>query len=1307
MSNLRGYSRSDKPLLFEGGPAFSDFRLRKFLADIQSRVPAISELRGNWIYVAQVSHEFSDTYRQTLAQLIDAEPVTSSELFAGQAAVVMPRLGTLSPWSSKAVEIIHRCGLDAVSRIEKGIAWTVNATESLEASQTHAVHAQLYDRMTESVLTDANAVQQIFAEPPRTQTTEFDLRKNGRERLIKVNLEMGLALSESEIDCLLNWYRSEKRNPTDAELVMFSQVNSEHCRHKIFNASWSIDGQLQRESMFSMIRATHRDYPDGTLVAYEDNAAVIEGRQSARLFPSPLDRVYRFAMEPAHIVYKAETHNHPTAISPHPGAATGAGGEIRDEGATGIGGKPKAGLCGYSVSALYIPDYPQRWETQQRKPQRIASPLEIMLEAPIGATSFNNEFGRPNIGGYFRTFETASPGADQWYGYHKPIMFAGGLGNIRPMHLQKSALEPGDHLLVIGGPAMLIGLGGGAASSIDQGCSEEELDFASVQRASAEMQRRCQEVIDRCCELGAETPILSIHDVGAGGLSNAVPEIVHASKRGACIDLSAVDCADPTLSPMQIWCNEAQERYVVAVSDANLGRFTAICERERCPCSMIGTVASGSRLKVIDSQSKTNSGAHPVDIDLEFLMAGFLRPQKHDVRIAAQSKPIAPLPWTFAECVDQVLCFPSVADKTFLITIGDRTVTGLIHRDQMVGPWQVPVADAAVTLSSFRTVCGESMAVGERAPIAVCDAAASARMAIGEALTNIRAVPVARMSDVKLCANWMAATSEPGMSAQLYAAVETASVDLCRQLQLAIPVGKDSMSMSTQWKDSSGHNCKVLSPVSLIVTAFSPINDVRKSLTPQLQRQADTKLLLIDLGNGKNRMGMSALRQCSNQVGDAVPDLHNLSEFSRFFEAVGELLHEELLLAYHDRSDGGLFAVLAEMAFAGRCGLSIQLPAGVRLIEFFFNEELGAVIQVGSDQIDRVIEVLQSFEIGHLVTALGSVELSNRVQISVGGERIYDQLRSELHRKWSELTWKMQSLRDNPDCARQEYDRILDECDPGLRHIFEVSPGCAALTRRHKPKVAILREQGVNGHMEMAAAFDRAGFDAVDLVMSDLGSAGSELNLYEGVVMCGGFSFGDVLGAGKGWASTIVYQDRLRDLFAKFFDNRSKFVLGVCNGCQVLAALRDIISGAAHWPAFRRNASEQFEARLVMVELTPSNSIFTNDCHGSYLPVAVAHGEGRAAFAADDHAQELLGSEQIVLRYTDNRLQVSNTYPYNPNGSQHGVAAVSNDDGRITAMMPHPERVFRSLQYSWAPSTEHDDSPWMQMFYNARRWVGD
>ena len=1304
-------------LCAKGQPALSDIKAGQLLSGIRSRVnlPLLG-LVAHHCYFLQ--HSKSVDLKSQLPAILDTingERVAPSQFFDANVILVVPRLGTTSPWSTKATNILHRCGYDAVVRIERGTVWQIQCDLTLDESHKRALDVYLHDRMTESRLNSEAQIDTLFSLQDVKGTPIIDVISDGIDALKDANQRLGLALSETELEYLNNWCEAEKRNPTESEIMTFSQVNSEHCRHKIFNANWKFDGVAQAQSMFSMIRETHRHNPDGTLVAYEDNSAVICGRTSELLKPDGDTRRYTYSeLEPAHIIFKAETHNHPTAISPFPGAATGAGGEIRDEGATGIGGKPKAGVCGFSVSHLQIPGYMQPWEMPKQHPNRIAPALDIMLEGPIGAASFNNEFGRPNVAGYFRTFETNTDDPRVFFGFHKPIMFAGGIGNIRPNHVDKRTLKDGDVLIVIGGPSMLIGLGGGAASSLGQGHSDEALDFASVQRSNPEMQRRCQETIDRCRELGELNPILSIHDVGAGGLSNALPEIVHAAGCGANIRLDDIPVADAGMSPMEIWCNEAQERYVLAIEKSQLASFAKICARENCPWQAIGEVTTGDRFTV-----HSETGRPPaVDVNLDFLLGEI--PQKIKTDRPLSKAIVAPcaIKWRFEDCAERTLRYPSVADKSFLITIGDRTVSGLIHRDQMVGPWQIPVADAAVTVSGYRSNCGEAMAIGERSPIAVLDAAASARMALGEALTNLRSTGVGSLSQVRLCANWMAAAGVAGEASDLYQSVQSVALDLCLALGISIPVGKDSLSMSTDWVAGDGNRYRVFSPVSLVASAFAPLDDVRISKTPQLQPNDDTVLLLIDLGNGQNRMGMSVLHQTCQVVDGPVPDIDDVGALKGFFDAIGELIKEGQVLAYHDRSDGGLFATLCEMSFAGKVGLNIEIQQAVDPIAFFFNEELGAVIQVEKRHIAAVLDRFERFGLASAVVELGTASQGDEVHIEVSGERVFHSTRTRLHRLWSELTYKMQALRDNPDTAQQEYDRILDVQDPGLSFDSKFWEHGSVAAQQHlaqsdgftvcegrRPKVAILREQGVNGHFEMAAAFDRAGFEAVDVVMVDLISSNKSLDEFSGLALGGGFSFGDVFGAGRGWASLILQQNRLRDLFEAYFADTSKFVLGVCNGCQVLSELKDIIPGAQNWPKFVRNQSEQFEARLVMTQVSASGSIFTQGMHGQAWPVAVAHGEGRAAFQNETELDRLANNREVAFRYVDHRNQETDRYPFNPNGSQGAVAGVANFDGRITALMPHPERVFRMIQYSWAPDFAKDDSPWQMLFRNARQWV--
>ncbi|HHB12582.1 MAG TPA: phosphoribosylformylglycinamidine synthase, partial [Chromatiales bacterium] len=1136
----------------------------------------------------------------------------------------------------------------------------------------------------------------------------IDLDDDPKAALERANREMGLALAPDEIDYLAESYAELGRNPTDVELMMFAQANSEHCRHKIFNANWVIDGRRQDRSLFDMIRNTHAHAPDGILSAYRDNAAVVEGNPARRLLADARHHDYRSLEEPAHLLMKVETHNHPTAISPFPGAATGSGGEIRDEGATGVGGKPKAGLCGFSVSNLRIPGFEQPWETDHGRPARIASALEIMLEGPIGAAAFNNEFGRPNLCGWFRTFEERVPGPEgpELRGYHKPIMAAGGMGNIRPMHVHKKDLPVGTPIVVLGGPAMLIGLGGGAASSMATGTSDADLDYASVQRGNPEMQRRAQEVIDRCIAQGEDNPILSIHDVGAGGLSNAVPEIIHDAGRGGRFELRTIPSDEPGMSPMEIWCNEAQERYVLAIRADRLEHFKALCDRERCPYAVIGETIEEPRLIVGDGYFENL----PVDVPLDLILGKppkMLRHARH-LRFPRPAFDTTPIP--FAEAAERVLRLPSVAAKTFLITIGDRTVTGLVARDQMVGPWQVPVADVAVTLVDYEGYAGEAMAMGERTPVALVDAAASGRMAVCEALTNIAAAPVGALQRVRLSANWMAAAGHPGEDARLFDTVRAVGEELCPALGVAIPVGKDSMSMKTVWEDEAGRH-EITAPLSLIVSAFAPVGDVRKTLTPQLRTdRGPTRLLLIDLGRGRNRLGGSALAQVYKQVGHEAPDVEDTREFRAFFETIQHLLDARLLLAYHDRSDGGLFATVCEMAFAGHTGLDVDGGSlGDDPVAAWFSEELGAVIQVQDEKLEAVRAAFRRAGLDERVHVLGAPSNDDRITLRHGGEVLFSRPRVVLHRLWYETTYHLQALRDDPDCAREEFESAGDPDDPGLTpHVkFLASEDIAGpyVASGVRPRVAILREQGVNGQIEMAAAFQRAGFEPVDVHMSDILNGGVDLSGFKGIAACGGFSYGDVLGAGGGWAKSILFNARARDVFEAFFHREDTFGLGVCNGCQMLAQLKDLIPGAACWPRFVRNRSEQFEARLSLVEVLPSHSILLRDMQGSVLPIAVAHGEGRALFT-ENTAQAVMDAGLVALRYVDNTGKPTERYPYNPNGSPLGITGLTTTDGRFTIMMPHPERVFRSVQFSWYPDDWGEQGPWLRLFLNARVWVG-
>ncbi|MBK9131341.1 MAG: phosphoribosylformylglycinamidine synthase [Gammaproteobacteria bacterium] len=1299
-------------LRIPGRAALSRFRLDKLRAEIDRRAPGLAALSTEYLHFVELEQPLEPAARAVLERLLDYGPRDAGPIRRdGQLLLVMPRAGTMTPWSSKATDIARICGLENVARIERGIAYYLarEGRARFSDAELARIAPLLHDRMAQTVATSEEEAEGLFLHAAPRPLETIDVLLGGRPALEGADRRLGLALSPDEIDYLVESFGALGRNPTDVELMMFAQANSEHCRHKIFNADWIIDGQARDRSLFGMIRTTSQRSPAGLLSAYSDNAAVIEGAVGRRFYPDAASGRYRRVEAPAHINIKVETHNHPTAISPYPGAATGAGGEIRDEGATGRGAKPKAGLCGFSVSNLRLPGAAQPWEEDHGKPERIASALDIMLEGPIGAAAFNNEFGRPNISGYFRTYEerVPGPGGAQLRGYHKPIMLAGGLGNIDADHIGKQDLAPTTQLVVLGGPALLIGLGGGAASSMTSGTSTADLDFASVQRDNAEMQRRCQEVIDRCWQLGADNPILSIHDVGAGGLSNALPEIVHGAERGARIELRAVPCDDPGLSPMQIWCNEAQERYVLAVSAARIAEFQALCERERCPCAVVGEVIADEHLTVGDGHFDNL----PVDLPMQLL---FGKPPKtlRDVHHVTFAKPEFTTRGIDAqEAAQRVLRLPTVADKTFLITIGDRTVGGLIARDQMVGPWQVPVADAAVTLNDFDGYAGEAMALGERAPLALIHPAASGRMAVGEALTNIVGTPIRALADVKLSANWMAAAGYPGEDAALFDTVEAVALELCPALGIAIPVGKDSLSMRTRW-DERGEARDMAAPLSLIISAFAPVTDARRALTPQLQLDAgDTDLILIDLGKGRNRLGASALAQVYRQVGHHGPDLDDPQALKAFFTAIQELNAEGLLLAYHDRSDGGLFVTVCEMAFAAHAGVSVALEElGDDPIAALFSEELGAVVQVRHSDTDAVLEWLHGAGLGHHAHVIGTVNDEDRLVFTHGSRAVLAESRVALQRTWSETTWRMQSLRDNPAAAQEEYDRLLDHGDPGLNAAptFDPDEDVAApyIRTGTRPRVAILREQGVNGQVEMAAAFDRAGFDCFDVHMSDILSGRTRLTGFQGIAACGGFSYGDVLGAGGGWAKAILFNPRARDEFAAFFARPDSFGLGVCNGCQMMSQLHELIPGAELWPRFVRNASEQFEARLARVEVLDSPSLFFAGMAGSRLPIAVAHGEGRVEFREGQTEAAVRQAGLVSLRYVENRGEAATRYPANPNGSPGGLTGFTTRDGRFTIMMPHPERVFRAVQHSWYPREWGEDGPWLRLFRNARVRLG-
>ena len=1272
-----------------GEPALSDFRKRKLLRRIHAVAEAGIELEARFVYLVESDRELTPGDIDALQQLLQGE--LSDSLSEEGLILVVPRLGTQSPWSTKATDIAHHCGLKSVARIERGIAFHL---KGLSEAHQESVAAVLHDRMTQSVLAGLEEAHALFAHNAPGPLVHVPVLTEGKEALVRADQELGLAISADEIEYLVEAFTAMGRNPTDAELMMFAQANSEHCRHKIFNADWKLDGETQELSLFGMIRDTHAVSPDGVLSAYHDNSAVIAGPEGDRFMVDPETKAYGWTRETMPFQIKVETHNHPTAISPFPGAATGSGGEIRDEAATGRGARPKAGLCGFTVSHLDLPGKELPWQQEFGKPGRIASALDIMIEGPIGAASFNNEFGRPCLGGYFRTFEQEL-GGEVW-GYHKPIMIAGGMGTIREQFVDKLPLQEGAHVIVLGGPAMLIGLGGGAASSVGSGQGQEDLDYASVQRGNPEMQRRCQEVIDACWAMGEQNPILSIHDCGAGGLSNALPELLDDGGHGGSLELREIPNADTAMSPMEIWCNESQERYVLGIASDRLEEFEAMCRRERCPLAVLGQATAEKQLELNDRLLD----GKPVDMPLEVLLGKPPRMSRDVQRLIFEGDTLDVTGLDTAEALKRVLRFPAVGSKSFLITIGDRSVGGLVTRDQMVGPYQVPVADAAVTLSSFHDETGEAMAMGERTPLAVLNAPASGRMAIAEAITNIASAAIDSISDIRLSANWMAAAGEPGQDGALFDTVKTVGMEICPELGIAIPVGKDSLSMKTVWDDK-----RMRAPVSLIVSAFAPVTDVQRSLTPQLDLEGDTRLLLVDLGNDRNRLGGSCLAQVYGRFGQEVPDLEEAVQLKQFFTVVQELNREGKLLAYHDRSDGGVVATLCEMAFASRCGLNLSTDISpAQLNEFLFNEEAGAVIQVAEENCSEVIARFESLGLAENVSALGEPVPGERLYLEAAGDTILDESLAELQALWSETSHAVQRLRDNPECADQELASLSDWRQPGMQPVLtfdpDKHPAAAMIATGARPAVAILREQGVNGHVEMAAAFDHAGFEAVDVHMSDLATGRRELNQFAGFVACGGFSYGDVLGAGRGWASSVLFHQNLREQFAQFLADTGKFALGVCNGCQMLAALKGLVPGAEHWPDFVTNRSEQFEARLGMVRVEESPSIFLRGMAGSMLPVATAHGEGRALFSGN-----LPDNDLVALRYIDGGGQAAEQYPANPNGSPDGITGLCNADGRVTIMMPHPERTLRTVNFSWAPKSWSDVSPWQRMFRNARSWA--
>ncbi len=1285
-----------------GAPALSDFRIKKLLDDLQ--LNEITGIRTRFVHFCELTGDLDGDELTVLKTVLTYGPAADSVDDAEEEdaenvdwfRLVVPRPGTISPWSSKATDILRICGLSKVKRVERGIAFFIRSSgEPLNAGTKASIDALIHDRMVEAVFDDMETAQALFRVEKARHLATVPVLTEGASALGKANSQLGMALADDEIEYLVEAFQSLGRDPTDVELMMFAQANSEHCRHKTFRASWTLDGEEQPHSLMDMIQNTfHKTNGDGVLSAYEDNASVIVGNKGERFYPDPKSRQYQYHEEDIHILMKVETHNHPTAIAPFPGAATGSGGEIRDEGAVGRGSKPKVGLTGYSVSNLKIPGHLEPWETDNGKPDRIASALDIMIQGPIGGAAFNNEFGRPNICGYFRVFEMDFD--NEIRGYHKPIMIAGGLGNIRADHVEQKLIDPGASLIVLGGPAMLIGLGGGAASSMATGASDAELDFASVQRGNPEIEHRCQEVIDQCWQLGENNPIQFIHDVGAGGLSNALPELVKDGGVGGNFSLREVPNDEPGMSPLEIWCNEAQERYVLAVAGDNLDQFQDICEKERCPFAIVGTAVSDSHLLVSD----TLLDANPVDLPMSILFGKAPRMHKNATTRQVNALPLRGATGVeLSEAIHCVIGHPTVAAKNFLITIGDRSVGGMVSRDQMIGPWQVPVADVAISTNSYTGYFGEAMSMGERTPVALLDGAASGKMAVGEALTNLLAAKIERIEDVKLSANWMAAVGHPGEDANLYKTVAAVGLDLCPALGICIPVGKDSMSMQTRWQEKT-----VTSPMSLIVSAFAPVSDVRDTLTPQLNELEGSVLLLVDLG--QKRMGGSILAQCFGEMGDDAPDVDSAQALKNFFDIMQSAEIRKKIIAYHDRSDGGAFVSIVEMAFASRCGVEISLKEDDDLISALFNEELGGILQVTKTDQDSVIKAFNN--LGLVCQPIGIPTTRQQIVVIQGAEQVFAETRAVLQKRWSETSYHIQRLRDNPDCADEEFASHDNDLDPGLsaKVTIDVNEDIAApyVAKGSRPGIAVLREQGVNSQVEMAAVFHRAGFDTIDVHMSEILKGSVRLDRFKGIVACGGFSYGDVLGAGEGWAKSILFNSRARDEFQQFFNRQDTFGLGVCNGCQMMASLKDLIPGAQQWPRFVTNRSEQFEARFSLVQIQETTSLMFAGMAGSHIPIAVSHGEGRAEIDSAG-ADKLIDSGQVAVRFVDHDIAFTETYPMNPNGSPRGISGLTNDDGRFTVMMPHPERVYRTVQNSWHPADWQEDSPWMRMFRNARVWV--
>ncbi|XOD69801.1 MAG: phosphoribosylformylglycinamidine synthase [Sodalis sp. (in: enterobacteria)] len=1295
--------------ILHGSPALSALQINKLLNLCKKVGLPDYNIYAEYIHFADITGTLNTDALSRLKHLLKYGPSFAKQQPNGRLLLVTPRPGLRSPWSSKATDIAHNCGLFQVKRLERGLAYYIQTPQlTFNDTQWLKLSALLHDRMIERVFPCLEAALQMFTQHSPKPVTFVDILNNGHSELEATNLALGLALSQNEINYLFEAFTRLRRNPSDVELYMFAQSNSEHCRHKIFNADWMIDDKQQTKSLINMIKNTFEKTPAYVLSAYKDNAAVMEGSAVGMFFSDAKTRRYEHHQDTAHIVMKVETHNHPCAISPWPGAATGSGGEIRDEAATGRGGKPKSGLVGFSVSNLHIPGFKQPWEEDFGRPKGIASAMDIILNGPLGSAMYNNEFGRPVLTGYFRTYEERvdSHNGVELRGYHKPIMLAGGIGNVRAQHVKKSQLSVGTKFIVLGGPAMNIGLGGGAASSMTSGQSDPDLDFTSVQRDNPEMERRCQEVIDRCWQLHENNPILFIHDVGAGGLSNAIPELLYNSKCGGHFQLRNIPNDEPGMSPLELWCNESQERYTLAIAPERLVEFDAICRRERTPYAVIGEATETLHLILDDNHFHNRL----IDLPLDILLGKPPKILRKTISLQATGHKLNRNGITLTEAVKRVLHLPAVAEKTFLITIGDRSVTGIVTRDQMVGPWQVPVADCAVTSASLDSYYGEAISLGERAPVALLDFSASARLAVGEALTNLAATQIGDIKRVKLSANWMSAADHPGEGAGLYQAVKAVSEELCPALGLTIPVGKDSMSMKTHWIQNGEHR-EITAPLSLIITAFARVEDIRTTVTPQLQPKQDNALLLIDLGAGHQALGATALSQVYRQLGELTADVRNVEQLKDFFDAMQKLVADRKLLAYHDRSDGGLLVTLAEMAFAGHCGIDIDISTlGDDTLSALFNEELGAVIQIAATDRNEVTALFRQHRLEACLHYLGTVQLGDRFILRAGKHLLYNESRTTLRTWWAETSWQIQRIRDNPVSADQEHAGRQDDNDPGLSVTlsFDLSEDIAApfIAKGTRPKIAILREQGMNSHVEMAAAFYRAGFEAIDVHMSDLLTGTLTLDEFQTLVACGGFSYGDVLGAGEGWAKSILFNSRIRDEFESFFHRPQTLTLGVCNGCQMISNLRELIPGAALWPRFVRNKSERFESRFSLVEVTQSPSVIFQGMVGSRLPITVSHGEGLVEVKDTAHLAAIEDAKLVALRYVDNYGNVTENYPSNPNGSPNGITSVTNSNGRVTLTMPHPERVFRTVSHSWHPVEWGEDGPWMRLFRNARKQIG-